>query len=59
MMEDRMLGLKVGEKYEHPAATTLHDVEQLDLRGTLFLTTIFLMMIFGFRLLMYFEMLGR
>lgn len=44
---------------DDPTATRLHDVEQPDLRGTLFLTTIFLMMIFGFWALMYFELLGR
>lgn len=44
---------------DDPVATELAPAEQPDLRGTLFIMTIFLMMIFGFWLLMYFELLGR
>ena len=42
-----------------PAATDVQPVEHPDLRGTLFIMTVFLMMIFGFWLLMYFELLSR
>ena len=44
---------------EDPVATDLKPAEEPDLRGTLFIMTIFLMMIFGFWLLMYFELLSR
>lgn len=44
---------------DDPAATSIQPAEQPDLRGTLFIMIIFLMMIFGFWLLMYFELLNR